>query len=94
MDGGTAEAAAQGRLTSMFPYQDTVATRYPPVVVWILLMVNVLACLYQSSLPPAALEAFLFGYALVPSRCFGELRQVAPAPGWLRSSARCSRAAR
>ena len=67
----------------MFPYQDTVATRFPPVIVWALLVANVLIFLYQSSLPPAALEAFLFDYALVPSRFFGDLRLVAPAPDWL-----------
>ena len=67
---------------NMFPYQDTVATRFPPVIVWAL-VANVLIFLYQSSLPLAALEAFLFDYALVPSRFFGDLRLVAPAPDWL-----------
>lgn len=52
----------------MFPYQDTVATRFPPVVVWALLVGNVLVFLYQASLPPAALEAFLFEYLPAPQQ--------------------------
>lgn len=67
----------------MLPYQDTVARRYPPLVVWVLLVTNILIFLYQVSLPPPALEAFLFEYALVPSRYLGDLRLIAPATDWL-----------
>nr|WP_322267418.1 hypothetical protein [Brucella pseudintermedia] len=42
----------------MFPYLDTVARRYPPVIVWALLGVNVLAFLYQISLPQRLLDRF------------------------------------
>ena len=62
----------------MFPYLDTVARRYPPVIVWALIGVNVVAFLYQISLPPRVLDRFLFEYALVPSRFFGPLSLVAP----------------
>ncbi|KNY31310.1 hypothetical protein AKG12_24965 [Agrobacterium sp. SUL3] len=34
--------------------------------------------LYQSGLPPRALNRFLFDFALVPSRVFGQLRLIAP----------------
>lgn len=66
----------------MIPYLDTVARRYPPVVVWTLIAVNVLAFLYQVSLPPPVLERFLFEFALVPARFFGALRAIAPADWW------------
>ncbi len=62
----------------MFPYHDSVARRYPPVIVWAVIGMNVLAFLYQISLPPRVLDRFLFEFALVPSRFFGELSLVAP----------------
>ncbi|MBI1366821.1 MAG: rhomboid family intramembrane serine protease [Alphaproteobacteria bacterium] len=62
----------------MFPYLDTVARRYPPVIVWMIIGANVLAFLYQISLPPHALDRFLFEFALVPSRFFGRLSLVSP----------------
>ncbi|MEK0083579.1 rhomboid family intramembrane serine protease [Benzoatithermus flavus] len=62
----------------MLPYLDTVARRYPPVIVWSLIVLNALVFLYQNSLPEWALERFVFDYALVPSRFFGDLRLVAP----------------
>ncbi|RME97037.1 MAG: rhomboid family intramembrane serine protease, partial [Alphaproteobacteria bacterium] len=65
----------------MLPYLDTVARRYPPVMVWALLAANALAFLYQISLSHQELEIFLFEHALVPARFFGELRAVAPADG-------------
>ncbi|GAB4294667.1 MAG: rhomboid family intramembrane serine protease [Roseovarius sp.] len=65
----------------MFPYLDTVARRYPPVTVWTLIALNVAVFLYQSSLPPGAAERWLFDFALVPARQFGDLARVAPA-GW------------
>lgn len=57
----------------MLPYMDTVARRYPPVVVWALLSVNVLSFLFQASLAPWALERFVAEYALTPARAFGEI---------------------
>src|SRR5690606_42132475 len=39
---------------------------------------SVLAFLYQTSLPPHVLDRFLFEFALVPSRFFGQLSLVAP----------------
>ena len=62
----------------MFPYLDSVARRYPPVIVWAVIGMSVLAFLYQTSLPPRVLDRFLFEFALVPSRFFGQLSLVAP----------------
>ncbi|RMH50941.1 MAG: rhomboid family intramembrane serine protease [Alphaproteobacteria bacterium] len=62
----------------MIPYLDTVARRYPPVVVWLLIGANALVFLWQLGLPPGALERFLFDHALVPARFFGPLAAVAP----------------
>ena len=62
----------------MFPYLDSVARRYPPVIVWAVIGMSVLAFLYQTSLPPRVLDWFLFEFALVPSRFFGQLSLVAP----------------
>jgi len=62
----------------MFPWADTVARRYPPVAVWSVVGISLLAFLYQSGLPPRALNRFLFDFALVPSRVFGQLRHIAP----------------
>jgi membrane associated rhomboid family serine protease len=62
----------------LFPYLDTVARRFPPIVVWTVIVLNVIAFLYQVSLPPHVLDRFLFDFALVPSRFFGRLSLVAP----------------
>ncbi|MCK8785575.1 rhomboid family intramembrane serine protease [Roseomonas sp. NAR14] len=62
----------------MFPWADTVARRHPPLIVWAFIGTNVLAFLYQTSLPPHMLDRFLFDFALVPSRVFGRLRLIAP----------------
>ncbi len=50
----------------------------PPVAVWSVVGISLLAFLYQSGLPPRALNRFLFDFALVPSRVFGQLRLIAP----------------
>ena len=52
----------------MFPVDSAVPHRYPPFVTWGLVLVNGLAFLYQLSLSPAELEAFLYRWALVPAR--------------------------
>lgn len=62
----------------MFPWADTVARRYPPIVVWSVIGISALALLYQVGLPPRVLDRFLFDFALVPSRFFGQLSLVAP----------------
>ena len=62
----------------MFPWADSVARRYPPIVVWSVIGISALAFLYQVGLPPRVLDRFLFDFALVPSRFFGQLSLVAP----------------
>ncbi len=62
----------------MFLWADTVARRYPPIVVWSVIGISALAFLYQVGLPPRVLDRFLFDFALVPSRFFGQLSLVAP----------------
>ena len=62
----------------MFPWADTVARRYSLIVVWSVIGISALAFLYQVGLPPRVLDRFLFDFALVPSRVFGQLRLVAP----------------
>ncbi|MEF9602246.1 rhomboid family intramembrane serine protease [Paracoccus sp. PXZ] len=48
------------------------------MAVWSVVGISLLAFLYQSGLPPRALNRFLFDFALVPSRVFGQLRHIAP----------------
>ena len=62
----------------MFPWADTVARRYSLIVVWSVIGISALAFLYQVGLPPRVLDRFLFDFALVPSRFFGQLSLVAP----------------
>lgn len=52
----------------MVPIQSAVPYRYPPFVTWAIIAVNVFVFLVQLSLPPQALDAFLYHYALVPAR--------------------------
>lgn len=67
----------------MIPIKDTVARRFPPTVTWTLIIVNCLVFLLQISLHPSATKAFLFNFALIPSRYFGELSMVYPPHGLL-----------
>src|SRR3984893_10024463 len=55
----------------MFPIKNTVPTRYPPVVTWLLIATNCAVFLYQVNLPPGELEEFLSRYALIPAQYFG-----------------------
>jgi membrane associated rhomboid family serine protease len=54
----------------MFPIQNTVPTRYPPVVTWSLIAVNCVVFLFQVGLGPSDLEHFLSDFALTPARYF------------------------
>src|SRR6202011_1865538 len=54
----------------MFPIQNTVPTRYPPVVTWSLIAANCVIFLFQLSLGPGELERFLYHFALIPARYF------------------------
>ena len=58
----------------MFPVMTTVAVRYTPVVTWLLIAVNTLVFLYETSLPAEGLQLLVHQYGLVPARFFY--------PGW------------
>jgi len=64
----------------MIPLRDTVPGRRPPVVVWALVFLNALVFLHEVQLSPAALQAFLNHYAMVPARltATGGLEQFWP----------------
>lgn len=52
----------------MFPIQNAVPTRYPPVITWTLIAINLFVLLFQNSLNPLELEDFLSSFALIPAR--------------------------
>jgi membrane associated rhomboid family serine protease len=52
----------------MFPIRNGVPSRYPPVVTWALIAINVFALLIENSLDPLQLEDFLSTYAVIPAR--------------------------
>ncbi|HEY0799682.1 MAG TPA: rhomboid family intramembrane serine protease [Steroidobacteraceae bacterium] len=52
----------------MIPIRNTVPSRYPPAVTWILIAANCLVFLLQQSLDPDELEQFLSQFALIPVR--------------------------
>jgi membrane associated rhomboid family serine protease len=54
----------------MIPIRNAVASRYPPVVTWMLIATNVLVFLIENSLSPLELEQFLRQFALIPARYF------------------------
>jgi membrane associated rhomboid family serine protease len=54
----------------MFPIANGVPLRYPPVATWALIAVNWAVFLFQLSLSPSELDAFLDRYALIPARYF------------------------
>ena len=57
----------------MFPIRNTVATRYPPVVTWSLILANCAVFFIQIGLRPAELAEFLSYFALIPARYFEPL---------------------
>jgi membrane associated rhomboid family serine protease len=52
----------------MIPIRNTVPSRYPPAITWILIAANCLVFLFQQSLGPDELELFLGQFALIPAR--------------------------
>jgi membrane associated rhomboid family serine protease len=54
----------------MFPIQNTVPSRYPPVINWVLIAINCGVFLYQIGLGPDELQRFLLRYALIPAVYF------------------------
>jgi len=54
----------------MFPLKTSVPTRYPAIVTYVLISLNVLVFLVQISLPEQAQVAATYAYGLVPARYF------------------------
>jgi len=52
----------------MFPIRDTVPSRHRPVITYTLIAANILAFLYQLSLPERAQEQLILVYGIVPAR--------------------------
>jgi membrane associated rhomboid family serine protease len=52
----------------MIPIRNAVASRFPPVVTWVLIAANCIVFLFQLSLTPAEEEEFLLRFALIPVR--------------------------
>jgi membrane associated rhomboid family serine protease len=52
----------------MIPLRDTIPSRQVPVVTWALIIVNVLVFLFELSLSPEELEAFIHLFGIVPAR--------------------------
>ncbi len=63
----------------MIPIRDTVRAQHFPVVNTLLIIVNVLIFLFESSLGPRGLERFIFTFGLIPAQFWSE----GPARGWL-----------
>ena len=54
----------------MFPILNTAPSRSPPLITWALIAANSLVFLYERSLSPDELEAFLRRFALFPALYF------------------------
>lgn len=52
----------------MFPVKDTIPSRTPPVMMWMLIGVNTLVFLYELGLSERELEVFFYYFGLVPAR--------------------------
>ncbi len=52
----------------MIPIRNTVPSRYPPAITWILIAMNCLVFLFQETLGPDELELFVGQFALIPAR--------------------------
>ncbi len=64
----------------MFPLRDTIRSTRLPVVTWVLIAINVIVFLYESSLSPAELERLINLYGMVPARITAGAGQLAGDP--------------
>ncbi|SDR63501.1 Membrane associated serine protease, rhomboid family [Rhizobiales bacterium GAS113] len=64
----------------MFPIQNAVPSRYPPLATWGLIATNCLVFLFQISLSPDELGEFLMRFALIPARYFTPSFDMSLAP--------------
>jgi membrane associated rhomboid family serine protease len=56
----------------MFPLYDTVRSRRFPLINLMLILINVLAFLYEIQMDPSALKEFIFEWGLIPSRLLSD----------------------
>ena len=63
----------------MFPIQNAVPSRYPPIITWTLIAANCAVFFIEISLGPAELEWFLSRFALIPARYFAPPHYAGPA---------------
>lgn len=56
----------------MFPLYDTVRSRRFPFINLMLILINVLAFLYEMQMNPAVLKEFIFGWGLIPARLLND----------------------
>jgi membrane associated rhomboid family serine protease len=61
----------------MFPLYDTVRSRRFPLINVVLILINVLAFLYQIQMDPSALKEFIFEWGLIPARLLAD-----PSSAW------------
>ena len=62
----------------MFPIKNTVPSRYPAVVTWLLIAVNCVCFFYEQSLSEGELNSLILSFALVPAR-YTEAAGLTPA---------------
>lgn len=64
----------------MFPIRNTVPTRYPPVVTWVLIAANCAVFLFQVSLDPLEFGHFIWRFSVIPARDFALMTGNAGGP--------------
>ncbi|MCD6521086.1 MAG: rhomboid family intramembrane serine protease [Anaerolineae bacterium] len=52
----------------MIPLQDTIRSRRPPIINWLIILTNVILFFYEIHLPRSALQRFATSYGVVPRR--------------------------
>jgi len=62
----------------MFPLYDTVRSRRFPAINLMLILINVLAFLYEIQMDPSALKEFIFEWGLIPARLLSD-----PSTAWM-----------
>jgi membrane associated rhomboid family serine protease len=62
----------------MFPLYDTVRSRRFPFINLMLILINVLAFLYEIQMDPSALKEFIFEWGLIPARLLSD-----PSTAWV-----------
>lgn len=52
----------------MFPIQDTIPSRHPPIAVWLLILANAFVFLVELAMPEPVLNEFFWLFGIVPAR--------------------------